>query len=275
MRPIKRAPKRCLAHHQEADQREGECKCKAVGEAFDLDWGISPPANCAADEAHDETRDYRANQETDSVELRGMHERMRQDENAYDAEDESENSELQDCERRIGYAERQAEKRHERNRRCALDLKARLSLEAISSRCSVNAGLEDDLDEYFESEFEDEPEQIFHVAAGAGVTRNYERITGSVPAALQLERLLRRHLRDSHNRQWCGLDFGGEGLKCSRLVGVGAAIGFYYFDKAFRPGEGDFVGGVGRPFSVPQGSEARPGAPGSARHIYVVAVHKQ
>lgn len=93
-----------LMHHQEPNQCEGKCKCEPIGETLDLNWGLSSSANGTADEAHDETSNYRADQQTDSVELRGMYERMRQDENTHEAESEPKNGELQNCEKRIGPA---------------------------------------------------------------------------------------------------------------------------------------------------------------------------
>ena len=108
-------------------------------------------------------------QQADSVEFRGMHERMGQDENADETERKPEQSEFQNRERRIGSAEGESEERNGAKSAVRSRYSSAVFSGEMRSRCSVNARLENNLDKHFENKFEDEAEQIFHVAPMAEV----------------------------------------------------------------------------------------------------------
>jgi len=89
---------------------------------------------------------------------------MRQNENAHEAKGEPEESELQNCKRRIRSAEGQAKEGHDAESAISSRQRSVVVFGARRSGCSGNARLEDDLGEYFENKFEDEAQQIFHIA---------------------------------------------------------------------------------------------------------------
>lgn len=150
-------------HKQESDERKGKGEGEPVNEAFDPHGRVSSSTNHAAYETHDEAGNNRANQQADSMQPRRMHERMWQEENAYKPNAQPEESELQNSERWIGSAERDAEERYEPKSASFRRGRNVFPLELRSGYC-VNACFEDKLDEDFENEFEDEAQQIFHLA---------------------------------------------------------------------------------------------------------------
>ena len=137
-------------HEKEADQCESEGKGESVGKALDRHRRFSPSANGAANEAHDEPGDHGTEQQADAVQLRWMHEWMRNEKNAQGAETDAPQCEEQDCQRSVGLTQRCANE--------GPDTKS-----ATGSGCDGNTFTEGNLDQCFEKKFENEAEEVIHV----------------------------------------------------------------------------------------------------------------
>lgn len=155
-----------LARHQEPDQGHRECEGESVGEALDSHRGLPAPANHSTDKTHDETGDHGTDEQTDAMKPRRVYERMWQDESTHEAQADSEQSELENRERRIRSAEGESDKRHEAEWTmrpwCWRNF---LFIATTRPQYSSNALFEDELEQDFENTFENEAEQIFHLVA--------------------------------------------------------------------------------------------------------------
>lgn len=148
-------------HDEEPDKCKSEGKSESVGEAFDPHGGFSALTNSPTYQAHDEPSDYWTDQQAYSVQLRWMHQRMRENKDAQKAECEAKDSEFQNRKRRIRSTESTA-KKWRKTEMTTPPRYAGTTFATGCSRCDCNCSFEDKLDQNFKKEFEDEAKQFFH-----------------------------------------------------------------------------------------------------------------
>ncbi len=88
----------------EPDNRRSESECKSVSEALNSNRLLSTPTNFSADERHEQTSQERTYQETESVDLAWMNQRMGEEKQTSESQADPEQKVRRNCEDRRNFA---------------------------------------------------------------------------------------------------------------------------------------------------------------------------